>query len=151
MASGFRRPRLLLILSLATLCIGCAVSVKTSPHPTAGYAVLVQRKAQPPERLDISPAGEGCQIFDDRLESVCLIATNIRPGDIGGAALGSLNETDTPAFTALIWRARIDGDATVCDRGGLLSPRLERCRQAAQDPNYVAQGDGLTVSVPLGQ
>ena len=151
MGSRFSRPSLLLTLSLATISVGCVTEVKPTPNPVAGFELLVQRDGQPAETLVISADGAGCDSLGDLLSTVCRQAPNLLPSVIGGEAFGSLNEKDTPAFTALIWRARIDGDITVCERGGLLSPRLERCQEAAQDPNYVVRGEGLTVSVPLGQ
>ena len=118
--------------------------------PISGFELLVQRGSQPQERLVISKDGSGCQTLGEPLSTVCLMATNVQPDVIGGAAFGKLNDADTPSLTALIWRARIDGDVSVCQRGGLTGERRSRCERAARDPNYAAVQGDITVQVPAG-
>ena len=77
------------------------------------------------------------------------LAVNADPAVIGGAAFGSLNSQDTPSYDALVWRARADGNPAICAAGGLESPRLDACRTAAVDPNYVMSDAGVEVRIPL--
>ena len=120
-------------------------------NPLAGFEVLVQRGSQSPAPLLISRDGSGCETLGEPLSNACFLVPNLEPSNIGGAAQGRLNDVDTPSLTALIWRARLDGDVSVCQRGGLTGERRTRCEQAAQDPNYFAKQGDMTVSVPLGR
>lgn len=77
----------------------------------------------------------------------CSLAINADPAIIGGAAFGQLNFKDTPSFTALIWRARLDRDPSVCDRGGLENPRLSVCHRAADASSYRETDQGLELTL----
>jgi hypothetical protein len=61
-----------------------------------------------------------------------------------------LNEQRTPALDALIWKARADGDVSVCERGGLASAFLEECERAASATDYEYEGETVRVRVPIG-
>ncbi len=150
MAFRFRRGRLVLWLALAAVCTGCLWGA-VREVPLAGFELVVQRDSQSPEPLLISRDGSGCESLGQSFAAVCFQVPNLDPSVIGGGALGRLNDIDTPSLTALIWRARIDGDVTVCERGGLLGERLTRCHLAAVDPNYTEVHGDTTVQVPIGQ
>ncbi len=150
MASAFPRFRLLLCVVLAGACTGCLWGA-VREIPLAGFELVVQHDSQSPEALLISRYGSGCETLGQPLADVCFLVPPLDPNVIGGAAQGRLNDIDTPSLTALIWRARIDGDITVCQRGGLTGERRTRCEQAAQDPNYAVTEGDTTVKVPFAQ
>lgn len=150
MASPFPRARLLLWLVLAAACTGCLWGA-VEEVPLAGFELVVQHDSQSPEPLQITRDGSGCETLGQPLADVCVLVPNLDPSVIGGAALGRLNDIDTPSLTALIWRARIDGDVSVCQRGGLTGERRTRCELATQDPNYAATEGDTTVTVPFAQ
>lgn len=143
MGSASPKGRFLLFLLLAAAFTGCYMGQAPRQVPVSGFELLVQRGSQSPEPLLIAEDGSGCETFSEPLSTVCLLATNEQPDVIGGEAHGGLNEADTPPLTALIWRARIDDDASVCRRGGLLGERLARCEHAAQDPDYAVEQAAL--------
>lgn len=145
-SSGF-----ILILVLAASSSGCLGEKRPTPVPVAGFELLIQRGSQPQERLLISADGSGCETLPASLSTVCLLTTNLLPNVIGGEAHGGLNNADTPSLTALIWRARIDDDVSVCEAGGLIGERRTRCEQAAHDPHYAVEQGDVTVVVPLAQ
>lgn len=102
--------------------------------------------------VTIGAQGEGCEVFlpDADANRTCLIATNVIPSIIGGEAYGDLNVRHTPALDALIWRARADGDASVCERGGLDAGFLDLCERAAQAGEYEYEAGDVRVRVPIG-
>lgn len=140
----------LLFLVLAASCTGCLWGA-VREISLGGFELLVQRGSQSPEPLLISRDGSGCETLGQPLADVCFLVPPLDPNVIGGAAQGRLNDIDTPSLTALIWRARIDGDITVCQRGGLIGQRRTRCEQAAQDPEYSVTQGVTTIRVPLAQ
>jgi hypothetical protein len=119
--------------------------------PTASYEIDFRRDGGAMRPLRVGRSGEGCEQISQshRLYETCLVAVNLDPAVIGGSALGKLNDEDTPAFDALVWRARLGADASVCDRGGLLGEYLARCRHHAETRDYAVSDRGITVSVPL--
>jgi len=78
----------------------------------------------------------------------CVLATNIDGTFIAGEAFGKLNDEDTPALEAIIWRARLDADRTFCESAGLLGERLEHCHAAVDADVYRVTDGDLTVVVP---
>lgn len=81
----------------------------------------------------------------------CLIAAHVNPNVLAGGEDGSdLNIRHTPAFDALVWKARADNDVTVCKRGGLERDFLVRCENEARVNGYECNADGIRVRVPIG-
>jgi hypothetical protein len=68
----------------------------------------------------------------DFLYRACVLTTNQDPAVIAGEAFGHLNSERTPSHEALIWRAILDRDMTVCSRGGLLDAGLASCEAAVR-------------------
>lgn len=101
--------------------------------------------------LVIGLDGDGCEklMRSDRLYGACLLAFNANPAVIGGAAQGLLNAERTPSLDALIWRARADGDVSVCERGGLLDDFLAECQAQAVAVDYEIEDSGLRLRVPI--
>lgn len=87
---------------------------------------------------------------EPRLYVACILATNIDGQMIAGEAFGQLNEVDTNAMEAIFWRARLDGDASVCEHAGLLAVRLDRCHAAVAAEEYRVTDGRLTVVIPRG-
>ena len=80
----------------------------------------------------------------------CVLATNIDGRVIAGEAFGRLNDEDTPALEAIIWRARLNGDRALCDNAGLLGVRLDRCHAAVDSAEYrVTDGASTVVITPV--
>ncbi len=99
--------------------------------------------------LEVGTDGTACNALGKSqfLKRACVLALNIDPAFIAGEAFGRLNSEDTSAYEAILWRARLDSDPSICDRGGLLEARLERCRSIAADGPYSRTADGVTVVV----
>lgn len=119
-----------------------------TPNPTAGFDVTIHQSGAT-HMVSIGADGTGCQSLGS-LEAVCRLAVNQSPPVIGGAAFGRLNDQDTASFEALVWRARLDADPTVCERGGLLEPRLSTCHARAVDREYRSSAEAFEVEVPIG-
>jgi hypothetical protein len=100
----------------------------------------------------IDAEGNACDRFEsvEDVERICFITTNAIPTVIGGEAYGSLNERRTPALDALIWRARVEADVSICNRGGLVGRLLDECETAAVDPEYAYRNGPYEVRVPIG-
>ena len=151
LASPSASRAFVLALVLVACCTSCIVEHAVTETPRAGFELVVQRGTQSPAPLVIARDGSTCHTLGEAISNVCVLVTYLDPNVIGGAALGRLNDVDTPSLTALIWRARVDGDVTVCGRGGLTGERRMRCEQAAQDPDYAMTAGDTTVMVPLAQ
>lgn len=101
--------------------------------------------------MTISAAGDGCtELSTEDAQRTCFVATNLIATLIGGEAYGELNDRHTPAFDALVWRARADADPATCARGGLVGPLLVECELAAQADDYEYQSGNVRVRVPIG-
>jgi len=98
-----------------------------------------------------SPAGSTSPLPTEpepTLYVACILATNIDGTVIAGEAFGRLNDEDTPALEAIIWRARLDADRIFCENAGLLGDRLEQCHAAVDADVYRVTDGDLTVVVP---
>ncbi len=120
--------------------------------PTGAYQIELSLNGGDFRPVTIGPDGQGCPQFSsvEDAERTCFIAKELIPNKIGGEAYGELNDRLTPAFDALVWRARADADVSVCERGGLEGAFLADCTQAAQDPSYVYERGAFRVRVPIG-
>lgn len=100
----------------------------------------------------IGDEGHGCEVFVEHEDAdrTCRIAINLIPTIIGGEAYGELNSRRTPALDALVWRARANGDPSICERGGLGGGFLVECHTAAQDASYEYVAGDIHVRVPIG-
>jgi hypothetical protein len=76
-----------------------------------------------------------------------VLALNVDPGFIAAEAFGRLNVEDTPSYEAIIWRAYLDADPTICDRSGLLADRLQQCRTLAAKEELVRTAGELTLTL----
>lgn len=123
---------------------------RPAPARLAAYAIEYSI-ADPQSRttLRVGEDGAACQSLakSELFRTACVLALNEDPAFIAGEAFGRLNTEDTPAYEAIIWRARIDADPTVCTRGGLLDVRLATCRAAASGGPYVRTDRGITVVI----
>jgi hypothetical protein len=77
----------------------------------------------------------------------CVLATNIDGRVIAGEAFGRLNDEDTPALEAIMWRARLNADRAFCEDAGLLGERLDRCHAAVDAEVYRVTDGPLTVVI----
>lgn len=145
-------PLLLLVAVLAGFYALSLVRMNyvATPDATSGYQVMLLSSSGVIP-LDISASGAGCERLAGSLllESVCGLAVKTDPPRIGGAAFGDLNNRITPAYHALVWRARLGAGPDACSQGGLTGSFLEQCRRDAVDPTYSLTDTGLTVQVPL--
>lgn len=118
--------------------------------PTAGYELEIVAEGGVASRVAIGADGNGCDrlVDSERLYTACLVAVNLDPRIIGASALGRLNSERTPALDALVWRARLDGDASVCAEGGLTGDFLAECERLSADDGYEVRDRGLVVRVP---
>jgi hypothetical protein len=99
-----------------------------------------------------SPAGTTSPLPTEpepTLYVACVLATNIDGTVIAGEAFGRLNEEDTPALEAIIWRARLNADRTFCENAGLIGERLDRCHAAVDADVYRVTDGELTVVIPI--
>jgi hypothetical protein len=164
-----------LLVSSAIGVAGC-IGFIDQPRPTAAvteaYVLEYARDAEPPTSLAVdkdataclalraievagpSPAGHGILSPlptepEPLLYVACVLATNIDGGVIAGEAFGRLNDEDTPALEAIIWRARLNADRAFCEHAGLLGERLDRCHAAVDAEVYRVTDGPLTVVIPL--
>jgi len=131
---------------------GPVASGRPGDMPRGSYRIDIVSGSGELTRLTISPEGDECDVFavSPPTQETCLIATILIPSAIGGQAFGELNNKHTPAFDALVWRARAGADATVCSRGGLEGAFALSCEQAATSETYELRTDTFTVRVPIG-
>ncbi|MCI0344020.1 MAG: hypothetical protein L0221_01070 [Chloroflexi bacterium] len=169
-----RRLSLWLLLVTVIGVAGCSVFVGNQTRPTGAitedYVLEYAYGAEPFARLTVDKDAAACLTLRsielaDRSHGVtgtasplptdpepilyvaCVLATNIDARFIAGEAFGRLNEVDTPALEAIIWRARLDADRTVCENAGLLGERLHRCRAAVDADDYRVSDGPLTVVI----
>ncbi len=119
-------------------------------NPTAAYELEISSEGGIAARVAIGADGAGCDrlMASERLYTACLVAVNLDARLIGASALGRLNSERMPALDALVWRARLDGDASVCAKGGLSGDFLVECEQLAMADEYEVRDSGLVVHVP---
>jgi hypothetical protein len=119
-------------------------------NPTAAYELEIGSEGGVLTRVAIGADGSGCDrlVASERLYTACLVAVNLDARLIGASALGRLNSERTPALDALVWRARLNGDASVCAEGGLSGDFLVECEQLATANEYEVRDSGLVVRVP---
>lgn len=119
-------------------------------NPAAGYELEIGSEGGMAVRVAIGADGAGCDrlVASERLYTACLVAVNLDARLIGASALGRLNSERTPALDALVWRARLDGDASVCAEGGLSGDFLIECEQLATADRYEVRDSGFVVRVP---
>lgn len=125
---------------------------RPEPNPVGAYAMEVATPGAGFMSLTITPDGDECEVLrpsGDPYRS-CLVATNLIPSVIGGDAHGELNAGLTPAYHALVWRARADADPTVCERGGLQGALLDRCHAESTDSAYEFSQADHRIRIPLG-
>lgn len=169
-ASGIRRPsRALQVLIVALLFVGAFAAghvltalapallrgskdLRPSSNAVAPFTIEVESPDGDVTRLTVKDSEDACQPLrmSRRLFAICSIADLAEPAIIASQAFGELNNKWTPAFEALVWRARVDSDVSVCERGGLEDAFRTRCEAAAQDPAYTFADGGLEVRVPIG-
>jgi hypothetical protein len=124
-----------------------------APRPTPAqlrtYVLEYTRANAKATILSVDVDGVACRVLSGSadLMTACVLALNIDPAFIASQAFGRLNVEDTPAYEAIIWRATLDADPNICDRGGLLGDRLAGCRIAASAGPYQQTRDGLTVTI----
>jgi hypothetical protein len=120
--------------------------------PARGYELSWIVSAAPPAKLNIAIDGGGCETLasSDFLYRACVLATNLDPLVIAGEAFGRLNFEPTPAREALIWRAVLNSDQSVCAAGGLAEPYLGECRRAVEAGVRRATDASLTVEISHG-
>lgn len=123
------------------------------PRPTpavlAPYSINVGNDGSAPERAEIGEDGAACTALEESgyLATACVLALNVDPNFIAAEAVGKLNVVDTPSYEAMIWRAFLEQDPSVCDQGGLLDARLETCRESAVGEALERSAGPLTVEV----
>lgn len=119
-------------------------------NPTAAYELEIGTEQDALSGATIGADGSGCDrlVKSERLYTACLVTVNLDPRVIGASALGRLNIEPTPAFDALVWRARLDGDSSVCAQGGLSGDFLIECQRLAVVDTYQVHDSGLVVRVP---
>ncbi len=162
-----------LLLSSALGLSACSAFM-SQPRPTAAvteaYVLEYARGAEPLASLSVdrdamacqalraievaerSPAGHGLLSPlptepEPPLYVACVLATNIDGSVIAGEAFGRLNDEDTPALEAIMWRARLNADPAFCDDAGLLGERLDRCHAAVNAEVYRVTDGPLTVVI----
>lgn len=122
------------------------------PNPVGAYTIELSVDQGPFDSVVIGADGSNCERLSfPNAKQTCLLATNLMPSIIAGYAYGELNSRVTPAFDALVWRGRADGDTTVCARGGLENDFLANCEQLVVDPNYEYVHANLRVHVPIAE
>ena len=152
---GLRHRQLITMAVIAAAVISGCFGMNRGhpePNPVRGYRLEISEGDARFRPLSVGAQGEGCEVLlpDADANRTCLIATNVIATLIGGEADGDLNEQRTPALDALIWKARSDGDVSVCQRGGLANGFLEECERAASSTDYEYEGDEVRVRVPIG-
>jgi hypothetical protein len=160
---AFARTYVLALITLMVIGLGVTILVRqiaTNPTPGFGaprptpaqlrtYVLRYAIGAATPVSLQVDVDGAACRALATNadLATACVLALNLDPAFIASAALGRLNVEDTPAFYAIIWRATLDKDPAICERGGLLDGRLSRCRIAATTGSFQQVQDGLTITI----
>lgn len=127
-------------------------STRPQENPTSSYTVELSVNGEAFMTVTIGSQGESCELMQAVVDAyrTCVIARNLIPSHIGGEAYGELNLRRTPAYDALVWRARVNADAGVCTQGGLEGSFLAACQGDAADPSYEYAMGNLRVRVPLG-
>lgn len=166
-----------LLVWSASFLAGCDAFMTGQTRPTEavveGYVLAYARGAEPLMALVIDKDATKCQALraieiadrtahsasttwpqptdpEPTLYVACVLATNIDARFIAGEAFGKLNEEDTPAFEAIMWRARLNADRTVCESAGLLGARLDLCHAAVDAKVYRVTDGPLTVVIGAG-
>lgn len=134
---------------------GCFGMNRGHPEPNRvrGYRIELSLAGGRFEVVTIGANGEGCEVMQSNYDAyrTCLIATQVNPGVLAGGEDGDdLNIRHTPAFDALVWKARADNDVTVCERGGLERDFLIRCENEARAGGYEYAAEDIKVRVPIG-
>lgn len=113
------------------------------------YTILLTDNAGRASTLAIRAAAD-CEPLgaDAWLAETCKLALHKNPAVIAGSAFGRLNLTETPALEALIWRARIDRDASICRRGGLAGDWLSQCLKDSSNPLLSLKYRDYVITVP---
>lgn len=139
-----------LVVSSFFTAISTPFSRVPPANPTAAYELDFGPDGGVAVRVAIASDGAGCDRLraSERLYTACLVAVNLDARLIGASALGRLNSERTPALDALVWRARLDGDASVCAKGGLSGDFLAECEQLATAEQYEVRDGGLVVRIP---
>ncbi len=130
--------------------LGSSPQHRPSISPTSSYELDWQRRgATQFHRVQIAPDGSGCEPLhsSETLYRACVLAVNLDPAVIAGEAFGQINIAPTPSLEALIWRAMLSDDPTVCNRGGLEGSVLEVCTDAFRAGQRVASDQGVTVRI----
>jgi hypothetical protein len=142
----------ILVTSPRPLFPGPQGPFRPEANPVGGYLLELSLRGNSYKSVSIGSQGDGCELLlpDSDANRTCLIATNLIPSLIGGEAYGQLNLVHTPAFDALVWRARANGDSGVCQRGGLEDDFLADCLRQALDIAYEYAGKGMVVRIPIG-
>ena len=122
---------------------------RPTTSPSRGYELTWTSGAATPSALKVGLDGGGCETLgeSDYLYRVCVLATNVDPAVIAGEAFGRINVEPTPALEALIWRAVLGGDRSVCEGGGLAGSSLETCERAVEAGFRRATDSGVTVEI----
>lgn len=123
------------------------------PRPTpaglAPYDMDLSTSGGPTTRLTIDSEGLACTSLSESpfLATACVLALNVDPAFIAAEAFGRLNVEDTPSYEAIVWRAYLDADPTICDRSGLLADRLQTCRTLAAKDELMRTAGELTLTL----
>lgn len=122
------------------------------PNPRGAYVIELSSGGSGFTSITVGAEGAGCErlMADANANRICLIANNLDPPIIGAEAYGALNSAPSPAFHALVWRARADADPSVCGRGGLEGELLDRCLAEAQTADYAYAAGQMQIRVPIG-
>jgi hypothetical protein len=142
-------------ISVALRAFGEVSPDYDAPRPTpaqlASYVLRFQVDGEAFRSVDVATDGAQCELLAQSsfLRKACVLALNQDPTFIAGEAFGDLNNRDTPAYEAIIWRARLDRDPQICDRGGLLGARLARCREVAVADTYDRKDGDLRVMIGI--
>lgn len=122
------------------------------PNPRGAYVIELSSAGSAFTPITVGAEGAGCErlLADADANRICLIANNLNPLIIGAEAYGALNDAPSPAFHALVWRARADADPLVCGRGGLEGELLDRCLAEAQAADYTYAAGQIQIKVRIG-
>lgn len=122
---------------------------RPSPAQKSPYALTYRVGNEPDATMLVGEEGHECDALaaSEVLGTACVLALQIDPAFIAAEAFGRLNNEETPSGEAMIWRAVLDADPSVCERGGLLENRLAACRAAALKGTYRRSDHGVVVSV----
>jgi hypothetical protein len=139
-ALGFAAGTIITILLLRPPQSLPGLAARTLGADRAAFTMVLAGSLVP---VPVSADGTGCDALQpsDRLHAACRLATITSPPQIGAAAFGRLNLGDEPAYDALVWRAVLSSDASVCSDGGLIGDHLAGC-EAAVARGSVTSVDG---------